>query len=366
MSDTADVRDYEVVVVGGGPAGLQTALYTTRLGHDTAVVDRGGGRAAMMLETHNVIGVPEETSGNEFLQTAQEQVKSYGADIVRDFIVEAERTEDGRFRLLGNDAEFLADRVVLGVGFNDERPKPPVPRTGRGLHYCLHCDAYMFVDRPVYVMGTGEAAAHVAMIMLNFTDEVDLLLRGEQPEWSDETDEQLRAHPIDIIESEIVGMRKGDDGWLEAFEFEDSVGPRSTGSGPESGDDSVRRYRGGFPMYGSNYNTALPEQLGCELNDDGTVVVDDSMETTVDGVYAVGDITSGHNQVPVAMGQGAQAGIDIHYTLREFPRDLETIRENGPVSPDELPGLGSRVRAAAADFEEARAPPLEPDAASDD
>ncbi|WP_049987934.1 NAD(P)/FAD-dependent oxidoreductase [Halobellus rufus] len=351
MSDTADVRDYEVVVVGGGPAGLQTALYTTRLGHDTAVVDRGGGRAAMMLETHNVIGVPEETSGNEFLQTAQEQVESYGGDVVRDFIVEAERTDDGRFRLVGNDAEFLADRVVLGVGFNDERPKPPVPRTGRGLHYCLHCDAYMFVDRPVYVMGTGEAAAHVAMIMLNFTDDVDLLLRGEEPEWSEETDEQLRGHPIDVVEAEITGMRKGEDGWLEAFEFDDGT---------------VRRYRGGFPMYGSNHNTALPEQLGCELNDDGTVAVDESMETTVDGVYAVGDITPGHNQVPVAMGKGAQAGIDIHYGLREFPRDLESIREDGPVSRDELPGMGERVRAAAAEFEAARAPPLDAEVADDD
>jgi thioredoxin reductase (NADPH) len=353
-SETQAVRDYEVVVVGGGPAGLQAALYTTRLGHDTAVVDRGGGRAAMMLDTHNVIGVPEETSGNEFLQTAQEQVQSYGGDVVRDFIVEAERTEDGRFRLHGNDAEFLADRVVLGVGFNDERPDPPVPRTGKGLHYCLHCDAYMFIDRPVYVMGTGEAAAHVAMIMLNFTDDVDVLLRGETPEWSAETDEQLRAHPIDIVEAEITGMRKSDDGWLEAYEFDDG---------------SVREYRGGFPMYGSNYNTALPEQLGCELTDDGTVAVDESMETTVDGVYAVGDITAGHNQIPVAMGKGAQAGIDIHYGLREFPRDLEDIRANGPVDPAATPDISSQIRGAAEAFPEARAPPIEspePELADDD
>jgi len=345
MSETEDVHDYEVVVVGGGPAGIQTALYTTRLGHDTVVVDRGGGRAAMMLDTHNVIGVPEHTSGNEFLQTAQEQIESYGADVVRDFIVEAEQTDDGRFRLVGNDAEFRADRVVLGVGFNDERPDPPVPRTGKGLHYCLHCDAYMFIDRPVYVMGTGEAAAHVAMIMLNFTDDVDILLRGDAPEWSDETDEQLRGHPVGIVEAEITGMQKSDDGWLKAFEFDDGT---------------VRQYRGGFPMYGSNYNDALAEQLGCELNDDGTVVVSDSMETTVEGVYAVGDITPGHNQIPVAMGKGAQAGIDIHYGLREFPRDLKTLRATGPVGDDEVPSTGSRVRTAAAEFEEARAPPIQP------
>jgi thioredoxin reductase (NADPH) len=140
-------------------------------------------------------------------------------------------------------------------------------------------------------------------------------------------------------------MEKSDDGWLEAFEFDDGT---------------VRRYRGGFPMYGSNYNTALPEQLGCELNDDGTVVVDDSMETTVEGVYAVGDVTPGHNQIPVAMGEGAPAGIDIHYGLREFPRDLESIRSDGPVDAEEVPGIGERVRAAADEFEAARAPPLDP------
>ena len=344
MSETDEVRDYEVVVVGGGPAGLTTALYGARLGHETVLIDRGGGRAAMMLDTHNVVGVTEDVSGNEWLGTGQEQVEAYGGDIVRDLIEEIERTDDGRFRLAGNDSEFRADRVVLGVGFNDERPEPPVPRTGRGLHYCLHCDAYMFVDRPVYVMGTGEATAHVAMIMLNFTDDVDVLLRGEEPTWSDETDEQLRAHPIDIVETELSGMRKSDDGWLEAFEFEDG---------------SVRQYRGGFAMYGSDYNTDLATQLGCALNDDGTVAVGDSMETSVDGVYAVGDVTPGHNQIPVAMGKGAQAGLDIHYDLRDFPRDLDSIREHGPVGDEEVPGLGGRVHAAAAEYEEARAPPIE-------
>lgn len=141
MSNTDTVADYEVVVVGGGPAGLQSALYTTRLGHDTALVDRGGGRAAMMLDTHNVIGVTEDTSGNEFLATGTEQVESYGGDVIRDLVTDIEQTDDGRFYLEGNSNAFRADRVVLGVGFSDKHPDPPVPRTGKGLHYCLHCDA---------------------------------------------------------------------------------------------------------------------------------------------------------------------------------------------------------------------------------
>ncbi|WP_135826130.1 NAD(P)/FAD-dependent oxidoreductase [Halorussus ruber] len=332
MSET---HEYEVAVVGGGPAGLTAALYTTRLGHDTVVVNRGGGRAAMMADTHNVIGVTEEVSGVEFLQTAREQIQEYGADYVRGYIEDAERRDDGRFHLHGGERDFVADRVVLATGFTDVQPGPPLPPTGRGLHYCLHCDAYMFVDQPVYVMGTGEAAAHVAMILLNFTDDVDLLTRGDDPEWSEETDRQLRAHPVDIVHEEISGMEKDDDGWLAGFEFEDG---------------SFREYRGGFPMYGSDYNAELVEQLDCERNDDGTVVVDDAFETTTDGVYAVGDLTPGHKQIPVAMGEGANAGIDIHYGLREFPKSVEELEAEGEVSAEQVPSVSDDLREAAHEF----------------
>ena len=327
-------EQYEVAVVGGGPAGLSTALYTTRLGHDTVVLDRGGGRAAMMLETHNVIGVREETSGSELLATAREQIQAYGADYHRKYVESVERDDDG-FRLETGNVTYGADRVVLAVGFSDERPAPPLPRTGRGLHYCLHCDAYMFVDEPVYVMGTGEAAAQVAMIMLNFTDEVDLLTRGDDPEWSEETDRQLEAHPVDVIGEDVVGIEKRDDGWLAGFEFEDGT---------------FREYRGGFPMYGSNYQNDLLDQLDLDRTDDGAVAVDDHGRTSVDGIFAVGDVTPGHNQVPVAMGEGANAGIAIHKELRTYPKPVAEIERDGPVDEREVPAVSDRLRAAAGEF----------------
>ena len=339
--------EYQVTVVGGGPAGLTTALYTTRLGHDTAVVNRGGGRAAMMLDTHNVIGVTEDVSGNEFLQTAIEQIEGYGAEYVRDTVSSIERTDDGRFRVAGGDVDILTDHVVLATGFNDVRPDPPLPRTGRGLHWCLHCDAYMFVDQPVFVMGTGDSAATVAMIMLNFTDEVDLLTRGDDPDWSEDTQRQLDAHPVDVIHEEIDSIEKGEDGWLEAFVFED--GER-------------REYRGGFPMYGSDYNSDLADQLGVETNDDGTVTVDDHGRTSVEGVSAVGDLTPGHNQIPVAMGEGANAGIGIHYRLRTFPRSLDEIEAEGEVTREDVPGISERMRERAREHNAGAPAP----AASDD
>ncbi|WP_254838228.1 NAD(P)/FAD-dependent oxidoreductase [Natronomonas marina] len=319
---------YQVTVVGGGPAGLTTALYTTRLGHDTAVINRGGGRAAMMLDTHNVIGVTEDVSGNEFLATATEQVQEYGADYHQDFVSDVAATDDG-FRVTAGDVEVTTDHVVLATGFSDARPDPPLPRTGRGLHWCLHCDAYMFVDQPVYVMGTSDSAAYVAMIMLNFTPDVDLLTRGAEPAWSAETQAMLENHPVDVIHEEIAGLEKREDGWLEAFEFEDG---------------SRREYRGGFPMYGSDYNTDLAESLGVELNDDGTIAVDDHGRTNVDGVYAVGDVTPGHNQIPTAMGEGARCGIGNHYDLRAFPRSIEDIEAEGSVTGGDVPGISDRLR----------------------
>jgi thioredoxin reductase (NADPH) len=333
---TDDEFDVDVAVVGGGPAGLTAALYTTRLGLDTLVVDRGGGRAAMMTDTHNVIGVTEEVTGNEFLETAREQVEAYGGEVRRGFVEDvapvAPGGPDAGFRLDTTDGDLLARRVVLATGFSDARPDPPLPRTGKGLHWCLHCDAYMFVDEPVFVMGAGDAAAHVAMIMLNFTDDVDLLTRGENPEWSEETAAQLDAHPVSIVDAEITGMNKDERGWLESYEFADGA---------------VREYRGGFPMLGSEYNADLVDSLGLERTDDGTVAVNDDGETSVPGVYAVGDLTPGHNQIPVAMGEGADAGIAIHMDLRAFPRSTEAVETGGVIEETEVPALSEELLATA-------------------
>jgi len=335
MSTDTDVHEYDVVVVGGGPAGMTAALYSTRLGHQTAVVTRGGGRGAMMKEVHNVLGVTEETSGMEFLQVGTEQLEGYGCEIHRDMVSSCHRTDEDRIHLAGNSGEYAAEMVVLATGFNDVRPEPPLPRTGRGLHYCLHCDAHMFVDKSVYVMGHNESAAHVAGIMLNFTDEVDVLTRGNDPEWSDETAGMLDRHPIEVIHEDVTGVQNGEDGWLEALEFEDGT---------------VREYRGGFAMYGAEYNNGLARELGCEINDDGTIEVGDHGKTSVDDVYAVGDCTPGHNQVPVALGQGAKAGIDVHFRLRDFPRDPDLLDEQGPVRDDEVPGIPDELLEQAVDF----------------
>lgn len=132
----------------------------------------------------------------------------------------------------------------------------------------------------------------------------------------------LDTHPIDVIHEDVTGVQNGSDGWLKTLEFEGGA---------------VREYEGGFALYGADYNSRLATDLGCELNDDGTVEVDDHGRTSVDGVYAAGDLTPGHNQVPIALGDGAKAGSSIHWTLREFPRNPDLVAEQGPPEATKYP-----------------------------
>src|SRR6056297_4163945 len=119
MTNDLPTESYDVVVVGGGPAGQTAALYSTRLGHQTALVDRGGGRAAMMQEVHNLIGTREETSGNELLGVGKEQLEEYGCDLHRDVIASCNREgDDDRIVLEGNSAVYETGAVVLATGFN--------------------------------------------------------------------------------------------------------------------------------------------------------------------------------------------------------------------------------------------------------
>lgn len=123
MADDQSTEEYQVVVVGGGPAGQTAALYSNRLGHRSALIDRGGGRAAMVQDVHNLIGVTEETSGNEYLGVGKEQLEGYGCDLYRDLVTSCERTDAGTIELHGNNGTYRAEYVVLERGFNDTRPE---------------------------------------------------------------------------------------------------------------------------------------------------------------------------------------------------------------------------------------------------
>lgn len=326
---------YEVAVVGGGPAGLTTALYTTRLGHETAVFEKEGGRHAGVATVHNQLGISEDVSGRQLAELGVRQLEEYGADFYPDAVETVERSDD-RFRVDAAHATVTTDRLVFATGFTDRGPHVPGLEafTGRGLHYCLHCDAYTLGDGTVYVLGHGDHAVDVACLLLNFTDEVDLLTDDTDPEWSEESARLLRAHPVERIDTEVVDAFPDDesatDPWLGGLTFADG---------------SEREYLGGFAVYGKSYNTALAAGLDCDLASDGAVVVNDEQETSEAGVYAVGDVTHGQNQTAIAIGDGARAGIALHKDLRRFPLALDEIDPKHSTGELDVPGCSDRLRA---------------------
>ncbi|SER27876.1 NAD(P)/FAD-dependent oxidoreductase [Natrinema salaciae] len=346
MSEPTEPLAYEVAVVGGGPAGLTTALYTTRLGHRTAVFEKEGGRHAAVDHVHNLLGVSETVSGEELAAHAVEQLEHYGGDFYPDAVESVSQLDGGgdgpRFRLEAVHSTVDADRIVFATGFRDRSPEVPgLERfTGRGLHYCLHCDAYTLGDGSVFVLGHTESAAHVAMTMCNFTDDVDLLLNDREPEWDDETAARLEAHPVDRIDTAVVSA--------DADESIDADEPPWLG-GLSFADGTERDYLGGFAMYGSAYNADLAAELGCELADDGAIAVDENRQTSVEGVSAVGDVTHGQNQTTIAIGDGAYAGLAIHKDLRTFLKSLDELEGDGDGDENALeesvPGSRSDLRA---------------------
>jgi thioredoxin reductase (NADPH) len=333
-----DRPSYEVVVVGGGPAGLTTALYTTRLGHRTAVFEQTGGRHTAVTDVHNLFGVSEDVSGRDLSALAGRQFEEYGGDHYPDAVTDVSQPEDGGFRVDAAHATVEAGRVVLATGFTDVTPDVPgLERfTGHGLHYCIHCDAYTLGDGSVFVLGHDDAAAEVAMLLLNVTDDVDLLLDGHAPEWSDETAAQVRAHPVERIDTEVVDAFPEDPDaetpWLGGLTF---------------GEGSDREYLGGFAVYGLEYNNRLARAVGCDLSEDGAVETDEDGETSVDGVYAVGDVTHGQNQTTIAIGDGARVGIALHKDLRSYPVPADELDGRGPddfTVPAAAPDLRARMR----------------------
>ncbi|WP_226022800.1 NAD(P)/FAD-dependent oxidoreductase [Halomicrobium salinisoli] len=343
-----DPPAYEVAVVGGGPAGLTTALYTTRLGHRTAAFERAGGRHAAVDNVHNLLGVSEDVSGSELAELGVRQLEEYGADYHPDAVETVERVDEDRFRIDGAHGTATAERVVLATGFSDEGPDVPgLERfTGRGLHYCLHCDAYTLGDGAVFVLGHTEHAAQVAMLLVHFTDDVTLLTDDEAPEWSDETAAQLEAHPVERVDGEVIGAFAEGSGGSTVLEDEGVRGGPAEEwlGGLTLADGTEREFLGGFAVYGLEYNNRLAADLGCDLADDGAVEADNEGRTSEDGVYAVGDVTHGQNQTPIAMGDGARAGIALHQDLRAFPVDADAL---DAVDPTDLrvPGAAAELRA---------------------
>lgn len=301
MGLNGDILD--CLIVGGGPAGLTTALYLARFKRRFQVIDSGTPRAAWIPTSHNIPVFAEGISGKDILARARANLEQYG-DCIRAGRVTGLRRQPDRFIALvedndGNTQQIAAKRVVLATGAVDIEPDlPDLPNAvQRGLvRYCPICDGYESRDRKIAVIAYGaHGLGEAIFIARTYSQDVTLLTLGQHLELTPEQQFLLDEHGIKVVDSPVESLDMEDDR-ISAIHL----------GGKEHRFDVL------YSALGLQYRSDLALALGAEHDGSGGLIVDSHCQTSVKGLYAAGDIVRGLDQIVVGMSHAAHAATHIH------------------------------------------------------
>jgi thioredoxin reductase (NADPH) len=298
-----DDKPLDCLVIGGGPAGLTAAIYLARFHLSILVVDGGKGRAATIPCTRNHAGYPDGISGAELIALMKEQAQKYGAKIIDGTVARLERDKDsGLLAAEWGSGPVRALSVLLATGVTNRRP--PMDEElhdealARGqIRYCPICDGYEVTDKKVGVLGSGHHGVAEAVFLRGYTSDVTLIAPHKA----------MNVSAVDRLALEQAGIATV-DGPAEAVAIAADSITVDTADGHFTF-DSV------YPALGSDVHCQLAEMVGARMGDDGCVGVDQHMRTSVEGVYAAGDLVIGLDQISSAMGQGGIAATTIRNDL---------------------------------------------------
>jgi thioredoxin reductase (NADPH) len=296
----------DCVVVGAGPAGLTAAIYLARFRRDFLVVESGASRAAWIPRSHNHPGFPDGVHGKTLLRRMRRQAERYGARIESGSVLGLERAKTG-FILATTLGELRARRVILATGVVDNAPaiEGLEDAVARGLvRICPICDGYEVTGQTVGVIGEDDHCAREAVFLRTYSDDVTFIHVGREP-LPAATRRPLLAAGVEIVESAMptvtVEKRR-----ITAFDF---------------GAGEPRRFDVVYSALGVTPRVDLAVQAGARLDDGGRLLVDDHQQTSVEGLYAAGDVVRGLNQISTAEGEGAIAATGVHNSLRPARRE---------------------------------------------
>lgn len=295
-------RTLDCLIIGGGPAGLTAAIYLSRFRRTTQVIDAGNSRASLIPRSHNYPGFPEGINGNELLARLREQATRYGAKLYSGKVERLSREPDKTFTAYCDGVPYQTRSILLSTGMIDVEPGLPNFKDAikQGLlRHCPICDAYEVIDQKVGVFGQGDAALKETLFIRTYTDDLTLINLGNDNKLSEQNRKLLYEANIQLIEEPIVEVQVADK--------------RITGLKLASGE--VRCFDTLYSALGSLVVSGLAIQLGAECDDTGNLVVNAAMQTSIEGLYAAGDVVHGLNQICVATGQAAIAATAIHHYL---------------------------------------------------
>lgn len=297
-------ESYDVIIIGGGPAGLTAGLYCGRARLKTLLLEKAaaGGQAATTDFIENYPGFPEGIAGYGLTDRMAQQTKQFGAEIREVKTVSSIEVAGGKKVVRTEDAAFDARAIIIATGTEPRTLGVPgeAEFRGRGVSYCATCDAAFFRDKVVAVVGGGNAAVEEAMFLTKFALKVYLIHRRDELRADRILQERILQNPkVEIIWDSHLKKILG-NGKVEEIVVEN----KNTRERTEYQVDGVFFYIGSIP------NTVFCEGF-VKLDDRDFILTDDRLETSVPGIFACGDCRANHlKQVAVAVGEGALAAVE--------------------------------------------------------
>lgn len=292
---------YDVIIIGGGGAGLTAALYTSRAKLSTLLFEKltPGGQIALTDIVENYPGFLEIT-GPEISQRMEEQAKKYGTEVHYQEVKSVAK-KNQHFEIKTTEGSFEAKSVILAAGASFRTLGVPGERelTGKGVSYCATCDGAFFKDKNIIVVGGGDSAMQEGLFLTRFASKLGVVHRRDSLRASPILQERAKQNPKmsfiwDTVVEKILGTKKVEGAMLKNVK---------TGKSSEMPMDGV------FVFIGHDPNTSFLKGF-VELDEKGYVKTDEHLKTSVPGVFAAGEIRSGAiKQLVSACGEGCEAAL---------------------------------------------------------
>lgn len=297
---------YDVVIIGAGPAGLTAGIYAGRAGLNALIIDskQVGGTVnnAPLIENYPAFDAIE---GMKLTELMANQTRKYAE--IKEFTPVEEVSKNGKtFIIKTNDENIEAKNVIFATGTTVRTLDVPgiEEYAGRGVSYCAVCDGNFFVDKEVLIVGGGNSAAVEALYLNRIGVKCSLVHRRDKLRCDAKLQKDLDDNNIKIYWSSEVKCVNGDV-------FVESATLINNKTNEEINVD----INGIFLSIGHDPNSHLAQSTGVECNEYGYIIVDENMATSIEGIYAAGDVTGGIKQITVATAQGAMASSDIQSKL---------------------------------------------------